>query len=202
MPGFLHDPYLDHHPEIVLRGLPGAGREPRPERRQRGRQGLVPRRAAVHRGALLRRRPAPGRPRDGLGEGARGLREPDRGVPGRLRSSSPTRSPSCSPPGCSPTTRRTRSTRSPDRKIVHGKVSMAKLYASEMAGRVADRAAPGPRRPRLHDRAARRRASTASSGRSDLGGDERDPAAHPRPRSPEARRGPVPRLNPRSGYGT
>jgi acyl-CoA dehydrogenase len=28
----------------------------------------------------------------------------------------------------------------PDRKIVHGKVAMAKLYASEMAGRVADRA--------------------------------------------------------------
>ena len=28
----------------------------------------------------------------------------------------------------------------PDRKIVHGKVSMAKLYASEMAGRAADRA--------------------------------------------------------------
>ena len=27
-----------------------------------------------------------------------------------------------------------------DRKVVHGKVSMAKLYASEMAGRVADRA--------------------------------------------------------------
>ena len=27
-----------------------------------------------------------------------------------------------------------------DRKLVHGKVSMAKLYASEMAGRVADRA--------------------------------------------------------------
>jgi acyl-CoA dehydrogenase len=27
-----------------------------------------------------------------------------------------------------------------DRKIVHGKVAMAKLYASEMAGRVADRA--------------------------------------------------------------
>ena len=28
----------------------------------------------------------------------------------------------------------------PNRKIVHGKVSMAKLYASETAGRVADRA--------------------------------------------------------------
>ena len=28
----------------------------------------------------------------------------------------------------------------PDRKVVHGKVAMAKLYASEMAGRVADRA--------------------------------------------------------------
>src|SRR5207253_6856145 len=27
-----------------------------------------------------------------------------------------------------------------ERKVVHGKVSMAKLYASEMAGRVADRA--------------------------------------------------------------
>ena len=27
-----------------------------------------------------------------------------------------------------------------DRKVVHGKVSMAKLYSSEMAGRVADRA--------------------------------------------------------------
>ena len=27
-----------------------------------------------------------------------------------------------------------------DRKVVHGKVSMAKLYASEMAGRVSDRA--------------------------------------------------------------
>ena len=27
-----------------------------------------------------------------------------------------------------------------DRKIVHGKVAMAKLFASEMAGRVADRA--------------------------------------------------------------
>ena len=27
-----------------------------------------------------------------------------------------------------------------DRKVVHGKVSMAKLFASEMAGRVADRA--------------------------------------------------------------
>ena len=27
-----------------------------------------------------------------------------------------------------------------DRKVVHGKVAMAKLYASEMAGRVADRA--------------------------------------------------------------
>ena len=28
----------------------------------------------------------------------------------------------------------------PDAKIVHGKAAMAKLYASEMAGRVADRA--------------------------------------------------------------
>jgi acyl-CoA dehydrogenase len=44
-----------------------------------------------------------------------------------------------------------------DRKIVHGKVSMAKLYASEMAGRVADRAvqALGGRGYMLENPAAR-----------------------------------------------
>jgi len=44
-----------------------------------------------------------------------------------------------------------------DRKVVHGKVSMAKLYASEMAGRVADRAvqALGGRGYMLENPAAR-----------------------------------------------
>ncbi len=39
-----------------------------------------------------------------------------------------------------------------DRSVVHGKVSMAKLYASEMAGRVADRAVQSARWTGLHDR--------------------------------------------------
>ena len=45
----------------------------------------------------------------------------------------------------------------PNRKIVHGKVSMAKLYASEMAGRVADRAVQilGGRGYRVESPAAR-----------------------------------------------
>ena len=44
-----------------------------------------------------------------------------------------------------------------DRKIVHGKVSMAKLFASETAGRVADRAVQilGGRGYRLDSPAAR-----------------------------------------------
>ncbi len=44
-----------------------------------------------------------------------------------------------------------------DRKIVHGKVAMAKLYASEMAGRVADRAVQiFGGRGYIHDTAAAR----------------------------------------------
>ena len=44
-----------------------------------------------------------------------------------------------------------------DRKVVHGKVAMAKLYASEMAGRVADRAVQiFGGRGYMHDTAAAR----------------------------------------------
>ena len=52
-----------------------------------------------------------------------------------------------------------------DRKVVHGKVSMAKLYASEMAGRVADRAvqALGGRGYMLENPAARSSGSCAST---------------------------------------
>ena len=50
-----------------------------------------------------------------------------------------------------------------DRKVVHGKVSMAKLYASEMAGRVADRAVQILGGRGYMHRQRRRRASTASS---------------------------------------
>ena len=63
-----------------------------------------------------------------------------------------------------------------DRKVVHGKVSMAKLFASETAGRIADRAVQvlGGRGYMRGEpgRAAFQRAA----GRPDLGGHERDPA--------------------------
>ena len=83
-PRFLHDPYLDHHPEIVFTRLPRPRREPRPGERRRGSEGVVPRRAALHRRPLLRRGAAARRPGGGLGAGARGVRRADRRVPGRL----------------------------------------------------------------------------------------------------------------------
>ena len=46
-----------------VRGLPRARGEPRPRERERRDEGVVPRRAALHRGALLRRSGALPRPR-------------------------------------------------------------------------------------------------------------------------------------------
>ena len=83
-PRFLHDPYVDHHPEIVLRATAACPTRTASRRRRRGREGVDPRRAAVHRGPLLRRRDAAARPRERLGAGARGVRRADRRVPGRL----------------------------------------------------------------------------------------------------------------------
>ncbi len=67
-----------------LQRLPRARGAPHPGRRRRRREGVDPRRAAVHRRALLRRRRAAARPRERLGEGARGVRRADRRVPGRV----------------------------------------------------------------------------------------------------------------------
>ena len=82
-PRFLHDPYLDHHPEIVFTDcrVPDANRVP-----GRGRRlpRVDPRRAPVHRGALLRRGRATARRSDGLGAGARGVRRADHREPGRV----------------------------------------------------------------------------------------------------------------------
>ena len=63
-----------------------------------------------------------------------------------------------------------------DRKVVHGKVAMAKLYASEMAGRVADRAvqALGGRGYMVENPAARFYRELRVEPH--LGGHERDPA--------------------------
>ena len=83
-PRFLHDPYLDVHPEIVFEDcrVPDANRVP--GERQRGDEGVVPRRAALHRGALLRRSGALPRPRARLRGRAGGVRVAHRRVPGRL----------------------------------------------------------------------------------------------------------------------
>ena len=100
-PRFLHDPYIDHHPEIVFSRLPRSRRESRAGERRRGREGVDPRRAALHRRPLLRRRAASRRP-DGerLGAGARGVRRARSPSTRASRSRSPTRSPSCTRRGC------------------------------------------------------------------------------------------------------
>ena len=83
----------------------------------------------------------------------------------------------------------------PDRRVVHGKVAMAKLYASEAAGRIVDRALQvlGGRGYMLENPV---RASTARSRRPDLGGHERDPAPHRLSGPPQARRRAASALSP------
>ena len=75
-----------------------------------------------------------------------------------------------------------------DVKIEHAQCSMAKLFASEMAGRVSDRAARDLRRPRLHARERRGAVPPRAARRPDLGGDVGDPAQHPRGPAAQARR--------------
>jgi alkylation response protein AidB-like acyl-CoA dehydrogenase len=138
-PGFLHDPYIDHHPELVFRDcrVPEANRVPASGDAGAKEWILVERLFIAARccGAALRlidltagwakEREAFGSPiadyqgvsfplADSLTElhAARLLTYHAAHAFDRLA----------------------------DRKVVHGKVSMAKLFASEMAGRVADRA--------------------------------------------------------------
>ena len=80
--------------------LPRARGEPRPGERRRGREGMDPGRAALHRGALLRRVAPPARPRQRVGAGARGVRVAASPTTRASPSRSPTRSPSCTPRGC------------------------------------------------------------------------------------------------------
>jgi alkylation response protein AidB-like acyl-CoA dehydrogenase len=138
VPGFLHDPYLDHHPEIVLRDcrVPEANRVP-----QSGLEGalewfLVERLFIAARccGAAMRcldlaREFA-------LEREAFGSRIADfQGVAFQLADSLTellaARLLTYHAAHAFDTHE--------DRKVVHGKVAMAKLYASEMAGRVVDR---------------------------------------------------------------
>ena len=89
-----------------------------------------------------------------------------------------------------------------DRKVVHGKVSMAKLYASEMAGPGRRSRRAGARRSRLHGREPRGALLPRAPRRPHLGGDERDPALDHLPRRLQARRRAVSRLGLRAGRVT
>lgn len=138
-PGFLHDPYLDHHPELVLRDcrVPDANRIP-----EGGGEGarewfLVERLfiaarccGAAERSLELAREFAVEREAFGAKIAEH------QGVSFQLADSLTellaARLLTYHAAAAFDT--------EPDRKIVHGKVAMAKLYASEAAGRIVDRA--------------------------------------------------------------
>ena len=138
-PGFLHDPYLDHHPEIVLHDcrVPDANRVP-----EGGGEGarewfLVERLfiaarccGAAQRSLELAREYA-------LDREAFGAKIAEhQGVSFQLADSLTELL------AARLLTYHAASAfdSEPDRKVVHGKVAMAKLYASEAAGRIVDRA--------------------------------------------------------------
>ena len=139
VPGLPPRPLPGPPPRARPPRLPRAGREPRARGRQRGCEGVVPRRAALHRGALLR----------GLGARARASRATGRSSasPSGSRSPSTRASPSSSPiPSTDLLAARLLTYHAAhafdayeDRKVVHGKVAAAKLFASEAAGRIVDR---------------------------------------------------------------
>jgi alkylation response protein AidB-like acyl-CoA dehydrogenase len=137
-------------PELVLRDcrVPDENRGARG--RQRGRKGVVPRRAPLHRSPLLRR----------FGARARASRATGRSSasPSGSRSPSTRASPSSSPTPGRPLAARLLTYHAAhafdayeDRKVVHGKWPRPKLFASEAAG-ASSTARSDPRRPRLHDR--------------------------------------------------
>jgi alkylation response protein AidB-like acyl-CoA dehydrogenase len=139
VPGFLHDPYLDHHPEIVLSGcrVPEANRIA-----EGGNEGakewfLVERLFIAARCCGAAMRSLDVAQEFALEREAFGARISDfQGVSFPLADSltelMAARLLTYHAAHAFDTYE--------DRRIVHGKVSMAKLYASEMAGRVVDRA--------------------------------------------------------------
>jgi alkylation response protein AidB-like acyl-CoA dehydrogenase len=138
-PGFLHDPYIDHHPEIVFRDcrVPDANRVPASGDAGAREWILVERLFIAARccGAaqrLLDEASAWAQQREAFGAK---LSE-HQGIAFQLADSLTellaARLLTYHAAHAFDTLE--------DRKVVHGKVAMAKLYASEMAGRVADRA--------------------------------------------------------------
>ncbi len=138
-PRFLHDPYLDLHPEIVLRDcrVPDANRVPASGDAGAREWILVERLFIAARccGAALRlldEASAWAQEREAFGAPIAGFQGVAFPLADSLTELHAARLLTYHAAHAFDTLS--------DRKVVHGKVSMAKLYASEMAGRVADRA--------------------------------------------------------------
>jgi alkylation response protein AidB-like acyl-CoA dehydrogenase len=138
-PRFLHDPYIDLHPEIVLRDcrVPEANRVPASGDAGAREWILVERLFIAARccGAALRlldEASAWAQEREAFGGPIAGFQGVSFPLADSLTELHAARLLTYHAAHAFDTLA--------DRKVVHGKVSMAKLYASEMAGRVADRA--------------------------------------------------------------
>ena len=138
-PHFMHDPYIDGHVELRLSGCRVPDRDRAPERRQR-RAPLVHDRAADDRGALLRRGGAAARA--GRRNGPASARPSVARSPSTRasRSRSPTRSTELLAARLLTYHAAHELDTNPSPSVAHEKVAMAKLYASEAANRIADRA--------------------------------------------------------------
>lgn len=139
VPGFLHDPYLDHHPEVVLRDcrVPDANRVPASGNEGAKEWFLVERLFIAARCCGAAQRSLEIAREFALEREAFGARIAEfQGVSFQLADSLAellaARLVTYHAAHAFDT--------EPDRKVVHGKVAIAKLYASEMAGRVVDRA--------------------------------------------------------------
>ena len=138
-PGFLHDPYIDHHPEIVFRDcrVPDANRIPASGDAGAKEWILVERLFIAARccGAALRLvdlTAAWAQEREAFGSPIAEYQGVSFPLADSLTELHAARLLTYHAAHAFDTLS--------DRSVVHGKVSMAKLYASEMAGRVADRA--------------------------------------------------------------
>ena len=139
VPGFLHDPYLDHHPEITFRGcrVPDANRVPASGDAGAKEWILVERLFIAARccGAaqrLLDLAAAHAKERVAFGAALADHQGVSFQLADSLTELHAARLLTYHAAHAFDTLA--------NRKVVHGKVSMAKLYASETAGRVADRA--------------------------------------------------------------
>ena len=162
-PGFLHDPYLDHHPEIALRDcrVPEANRVPASGDAGAKEWILVERLFIAARccGAA----DAAARPRERLGEGARGVRLAHRRLPGRLVPAGRLADGAArGAPAHLPRRARVRHAGRPQdrpRQGLDGEALRLRDGGPHRRPRAAD-----PRRARLHAPTARPRATSASCG--------------------------------------